>query len=195
MNRIEYAIKNLNGRILDVGFSVGELHLKLAEVFGEQNIYGIDIEVKRNSKRYKKASAEDKIPFRNNYFDSVFAGELIEHLHKPEKFVAEANRVLKINGVLILTTPNRDSLINRVFHNYHAPLHFSLFNFAELKSLLESNGFKVVDYYCQPYTEENSYGSRNKWSFGLRKALHYLLPKSLQEEMIVKAVKVLSDDG
>ncbi|MEM4390633.1 MAG: class I SAM-dependent methyltransferase [Candidatus Diapherotrites archaeon] len=189
MDRIEYALKNLNGKILDVGFSVGELHTKLVNAFGK-NVYGIDIEVKKNSKNYKKASAEKKIPFKSNYFDSIFAGELIEHLHKPKNFVKEANRVLKKNGVIIITTPNRDSLINRIFHNYHAPLHFSLFNFQELKSLLEENGFKVVDYYCQPYTEENSYGSKNKWSFAFRKILHYFLPKSLQEEMIVKSIKV-----
>jgi ubiquinone/menaquinone biosynthesis C-methylase UbiE len=189
MDRINFALSNLKGKILDVGFSVGELHSKLISRLGEKNVYGIDIEVKKETSHYKKASAE-KIPFKNGFFDSLLAGELIEHLHHPEKFVKEANRVLKKNGIIIITTPNRDSLINRIFKNYHAPLHFSLFNYLELKELLEKNGFKIEYFYCQPYTEENSYGSKNKWTFIFRKIIHEFLPKELQEEMIIKAIKV-----
>ena len=190
MDRIEFAVLNLKGRVLDVGFSVGELHNKLIAKLGKENVYGVDIEVKKDTSHYKRASAE-KMPFKGGFFDSVFAGELIEHLHHPEKFVRESGRLLKKGGVLIITTPNRDSLINRVFRNYHAPLHFSLFNYRELEELLEKNGFNVEHFFCQPYTEENSYGSKNGWTFTFRKLLHHFLPRSLQEEMVVKAVKVV----
>ncbi len=188
MDRIQFALQNLNGKILDVGYSIGGIHSRFVERFGSENIYGVDIETKVDTAHYKKSGAE-KIPFENNFFNSVFAGELIEHVQNPAKFLAEAARVLKSGGALIITTPNKDSLINRVFHNYETPIHISLFNYRQLEALLQETGFAVVRHYCQPYTGENSYGSKNRWTFALRSMLHVLLPRSLQEEMIVKAVK------
>ncbi|MFH1391816.1 MAG: class I SAM-dependent methyltransferase [Candidatus Diapherotrites archaeon] len=188
MERVEFALKNLNGKILDIGYSVGGIHQKFIEKFGKENIFGIDIETKKNTPNYKNASAE-KIPFEENEFDSVFAGELIEHLEKPELFLKETNRVLRKNGSLVLTTPNRKSLVNRIFKSYETPIHINLFNYPQLEKLLKKNGLKVEKFFCQPYSDENCYGSRNKWSFLFRKIVHYLLPRSLQEQMIVKAVK------
>ena len=188
MDRVEFALKNLKGKILDVGYSVGGIHENFRERFGTENIYGVDIETAKDSAHYKRASAE-KIPFPANTFDSVFAGELIEHVEKPGLFVKEAARVLKNGGVFILTTPNKKSFVNRVFHSYETPIHISLFDYHGLRKLLESSGFEVEKFFCRPYSSENCYGSRNKWTFIFRKALHYLLPRPLQEQMIVKAVK------
>lgn len=188
MDRVEFALQNLRGKILDVGYSVGGIHSRFIEKFGKENLYGVDIETEKDTEHYKRSSAE-KIPFKDNMFDSAFAGELIEHVEKPGPFVQEVRRVLKKGGCMIITTPNKDSLVNRVFHNYETPIHISLFNYPELKALLEKNGFEVEKFYCQPYCEENAYGSRNKWTFVLRSILHHFLPRPLQEEIIVKAVK------
>ncbi len=188
MERVEFALNNLNGKILDIGYSVGGIHQKFLEKFGRENLYGVDIETEKDTEHYKRSTAE-KIPFKDNFFDSVFAGELIEHVEKPAIFLKETARVLKKGGMLILTTPNRKSLVNRVFHSYETPIHISLFNYPALENLLKEKGFRVEKFYCQPYSGENCYGSRNKWSFIFRKALHHVLPRSLQEQMIVKAVK------
>lgn len=189
MDRVEFALQNLSGKILDVGYSVGGIHQKFLEKFGQKNIYGVDIETKKDSAHYKKASAQ-KIPFKPNFFDSVFAGELIEHVESPAKFLAQTNRVLKKGGVIIITTPNKDSLVNRITHSYETPIHISLLNYKELKELLEKNGFEVQEYIGMRYSEENCYGSKNKWSFFFRNLLHNFLPASLQEEMVFKAIKV-----
>lgn len=189
MDRVEFALRNLHGKILDAGYSVGSIHSRFLGRFGRQSVYGVDIETKKDSAHYKKSTAE-KIPFRAGFFDSLFAGELIEHVKSPQKFLAEASRVLKKGGIIIITTPNRDSLINKIFHNYETPIHISLMNFGELGSVLRSNGFEVEENFCQPYSEENAYGSRNRWTFTLRALLHNFLPMGLQEQMIVMAVKV-----
>ncbi len=189
MDRVEFALENLHGKILDVGYSIGGIHTKFLEKFGAQNIYGVDIETKKNTAHYKRSTAE-KIPFRAGTFDSVFAGELIEHVQSPARFLKEAARVLRKGGIIIITTPNRDSLINRIFHNYETAIHISLMDFEGLEGVLRDNGFEVEERFCQPYSEENAYGSRNKWTFALRALLHSVLPVSLQEQMIVKAKKV-----
>ena len=187
-SRTDIIIGNINGKILDVGFTCGTLHEKLIEKFSRENIFGIDIEVKNKNEFDVEGSAED-LPFNDNFFDSIVAGELTEHLNNPDLFVKESQRVLKKGGKLILTTPNRDSLINRLFKSYHAPAHLSLFNFSELKKLLEKNGFVIDFYCCFPYTSESNYGSKFSFFFPFRNLIHFLLPKSLQENMVLVCTK------
>jgi SAM-dependent methyltransferase len=47
-------------------------------------------------------------------FDAVFAFNLIEHLPHPKEFLAEAHRVLKKGGVLVVETPIQESLFHRM---------------------------------------------------------------------------------
>jgi len=54
------------------------------------------------------------LPFENNYFDFFFAGEIIEHLFDSRFFLKEIHRVLKINGYLILSTPNLARIDDRL---------------------------------------------------------------------------------
>src|SRR3989344_6470667 len=158
MDRVEFALQNLSGKILDVGYSVGGIHQRFIEKFGTRNVYGIDIETWENSEHYKRASAEH-IPFDDSFFDSIFAGELIEHVYTPEIFLREANRALKKGGAIIITTPNQKSLINRIFRSYQTRIHVSLFDEASLRKMLGQGGFAVEKFYCQPYSGENCYGS------------------------------------
>ena len=47
-----------------------------------------------------------KVPFHDNYFDAVVAGEVIEHLEEPQKLLDEMERICKPNGIIVLSTPN-----------------------------------------------------------------------------------------
>ena len=53
-----------------------------------------------------------KLPFADNEFDCLVAGEVIEHLHKPAKAVKEWCRVVRPGGQLVITTPILDSPSN-----------------------------------------------------------------------------------
>ena len=89
-------------------------------------ICGIDLDprVEHNNKldEGKHANA-DRIPYRDNFFDVVFADNVMEHLDNPEKVFAEISRVLKPGGVLLFKTPNRNHympLIARLTpHRFH----------------------------------------------------------------------------
>ncbi|MFH0955492.1 MAG: methyltransferase domain-containing protein [Candidatus Micrarchaeota archaeon] len=189
MDRVEFVLQNLRGKILDVGFAACSLHGKIKKKFPRKNIFGVDSEPVPKNANYKRGSAE-KIPFEDKQFDSIMAGELIEHLHRPELFVQEAHRLLKKNGIMIITTPNRKSLINRLTRTYHASLHFSLFSIPELTAVLEKNGFAVEKLFCLPYNEESSPGSRHKRFYAVRKAVHFLVPiDSFREEIVLLARK------
>ena len=124
ISRAELVVNAVNGKVLDVGYVSGDLHNSIRKKISGKNLFGLDTHVKKQTKNHRKGTAE-KIPFEKNYFDCVVAGELIEHVKKPALFLKEANRVLKNNGLLIITTPNKKSLINRVFHSYETKYHIS----------------------------------------------------------------------
>jgi len=48
-------------------------------------------------------------PFEDNTFDYITAGELIEHIEKPEDLIKEMARILKPGGTFALSTPNEES--------------------------------------------------------------------------------------
>jgi len=132
-------------------------------------------------------------PIKENSLDLVIAGEIIEHIFNPIKFIMECHRILKKKGELILSTPNICSLKNRfkVFLNqlpeYCAePLdnesyerHIVDFNFPTIIKILESNGFKIIK------KTSNGIISHSKLLWPL-----ILTPPSFGETIIIKAKKL-----
>lgn len=111
----EYVQKD--ARILDLGCGIGlSLHI-LAQIF--PNIIGCDIDEKAlqacdkilkevgvKSIGLKKYNGH-KLPFPDNTFDAVLSIEVIEHVKSPNLMLKEIERVLKREGFLIITTPNK----------------------------------------------------------------------------------------
>lgn len=86
-------------------------------------------------------------------FEVVFAGELIEHLSNPGSFLQRAREHLVAGGKLVLTTPNRYSILafSRVLRtgrvpSYAKPIaaHVLYFDADALSSLLVRHGFREV---------------------------------------------------
>lgn len=132
------------------------------------------------------------IPLKDNSIDIVLAGEIIEHLFSPFKFIREIHRILKKGGVLILSTPNTCSFINRIkmllgdLPAYCAePLddesferHIADFNLPVLIKILEGSGFKIAK------------KTSNGVIFHSKSLLpEVLTPPSMGETLIIKAVK------
>jgi len=88
-------LKFLKGKILDIGCSYGIFHKHVIErgrkIGGE--VYGLDVEVTNYRENIVKGDAH-LLPFKDESFDSVFAGEIIEYLTNSE-FLKEIERVLK----------------------------------------------------------------------------------------------------
>lgn len=105
-----------------------------------------------------------ELPFQDESFDVVVLGEVIEHFTSdPVGCLEKARRVLKEDGMLIVTTPNSLSAVNRIKRflgqgdrlTYQSPVmvsgnrylygHHRLFCMDELQELLEKAGYQVCD--------------------------------------------------
>lgn len=112
-NRINYSISfgniDNNKKILDVGCGIGYLLKAIRKKNEECELNGIDfnINVKSLSISNCKIKIEDvkKLSFENNYFDIVYALDVLEHIKEVEMAIKEIKRVLKPNGKLIITGP------------------------------------------------------------------------------------------
>lgn len=133
-----------NGKTLDVGFgNVPNQFLK--------NPVGLDIAKALKPKNYSEivVGSACNMPFKDEKFDNVIAGEIVEHLENPCKFYREAYRVLKSKGRLIISTPNPCNPIsiikNELFDRY--PIlsdHINEIPPHIVKLQIENNGFKLL---------------------------------------------------
>lgn len=148
------------GKLLDVGTERGTTAEKLVKMGFDVTAVDVDkLSVQKARKRGIKAFQidvqEEALPFQARYFDTVWAGEIIEHLIDPLNFFSEVRRVLKDDGVFVFTVPNITSLKNRVrvllcmmpqFACGYTSLwhgHMRDYNIAEVRALLAKSGFEV----------------------------------------------------
>jgi 2-polyprenyl-3-methyl-5-hydroxy-6-metoxy-1,4-benzoquinol methylase len=85
------------------------------------------------------------IPFAPETFDVVVSLETLEHVPDPDRALAELIRVTKVNGRIVITTPNYLSLvglwriylrlIGRRFHEVGQPINHPLMLFGRIRRL------------------------------------------------------------
>lgn len=105
----------------------------------------------------------DPYPYPDEHYNTVLCCELIEHLFAdPMHLMSEVNRILKLGGHLVLTTPNIASLrgIAAILQGYHPGFfpaylrpaasaegdarHNREYTPSEIRQLLENSGFTVT---------------------------------------------------
>jgi len=108
-------------RFLDIGCGDIFLSKNIITTCNIETYYGVDISENGVSEanllgiKAKKLDINvEKLPYQDNYFDFILAGEIIEHLFDPDIFLSEVYRVLQKDGYFILTTPNLASWHNRI---------------------------------------------------------------------------------
>lgn len=86
------------------------------------------------------------IPLPDNCMDVVVSFETIEHHDKHQEMADEIRRVLKPDGILIISSPNRPVYTEQSGH--HNEFHVKELDFSELNDLLRSR-FHQVRYFGQ----------------------------------------------
>ncbi|MDB5194414.1 MAG: Methyltransferase type 11 [Parcubacteria group bacterium] len=146
-------------RILDVGCAGGYFGEEVKKK-GDCEFIGIDISEKSVAEAKTKIDGafvvdiqSEKTNFPNDHFDAIIFSEVIEHLLFPEKALEELKRIMKKDGVLIITTPNLLVFSNRVRmlfgkfeykdFTYFERGHIHFFTVASLRKLLKEEGFMI----------------------------------------------------
>lgn len=139
------------GRVLEIGCGFGHLLEWLTDRY---QVFGTDIntwslaQAHQNVPRghFALLSADDSITFPDQVFQIVVAKHVVEHLSHPEQAIAEISRVLATGGMLLMATPNLDSLMRSVkkenWIGYKDPTHISLKRPADWIRLLNDNNIR-----------------------------------------------------
>jgi SAM-dependent methyltransferase len=116
------------------------------QVFGTDINFWALSQARRNIPQghFLMVSAENLRVFPQNAFQIVVAKHVVEHLQNPESAIAEMSRVLSPGGLLLLATPNLDSVMRDVkkesWIGYKDKTHISLKSPATWMGMLQDHG-------------------------------------------------------
>jgi len=140
-------------KILDIGCGSGEFLSNISSNIFEK--YGLEINPSGYSECRRKQLEVFNIDlnearFGSDSFDVITMWHVLEHSDKPGDLLQEARRILKSNGILIIATPNIDSLGFRYggknwFH-LDSPRHLILYNRDSLGFIVGKAGFRVENF-------------------------------------------------
>ena len=150
------------GRMLDLGTGPGHIPLLVCARIPGASVVGIDLSrhMLAHAERHRLASpfaarvefrvADAKgLDFEDASFDTVFSNTILHHIPDPRPFLAEARRVLKPGGVLLVRdlyrppTPERALELVRLHAAEASPCQQELFH-ASLKAALTRDELRAV---------------------------------------------------
>jgi 2-polyprenyl-3-methyl-5-hydroxy-6-metoxy-1,4-benzoquinol methylase len=176
------------GRILDVGCSTGYF-LNAARLSFEP--YGV--EPSRWASRFarevlsidvRQGSLEDA-DFPESWFDVVTMNDVIEHLADPRSCLEKARKLLRVQGLLYVVTPNIASLSSRLLRGRWwglRPAHLYYFSPRTLEAMLSAVGFETVF--------KKSFGRIFTYGYWASRLSNYPRPVSATAKTIVRKLKV-----
>lgn len=151
----------LKGRILDFGCGPGYLMEKLIARgipvegvdFSEDSIAAVNKRLS-GSALFQGARHSPRLPVEqpDHSYDILFLVETIEHILTPllEPTLVELNRLLKVGGKIVITTPNRENLdalkvmCPECGCTFHRIQHVHTWSAESLTNLMNQFGFQTV---------------------------------------------------
>ena len=149
--KVEEFTSKKGGKILDIGCATG-VFLKEMENHG-WDAYGVE------PSRFAAGVAVnqmginvfngylDKANFDDNMFDVITLWDVFEHLPDPVTTLEIIKRILKPDGILVVTMPNTDSWDRKIFKQYWSgwdvPRHYHIFSDNAIEYLLRDYGFRI----------------------------------------------------
>ncbi|NQT04250.1 MAG: class I SAM-dependent methyltransferase [Planctomycetes bacterium] len=203
-----------NMKVLDVGCFIGYGETRLFSKAKE--IVAIDrddnaLEFARQNRslpnvNFKKVDAKH-LPFSDETFDIVIAFQLIEHISPDEtgRFLSDVQRVLKMNGLLFVVTPNRKFRLLPFQRPFNSE-HFREFTAKGLYKILRTNfkDVKVKGIRAKEWIEEIERKRVRKSPYNvyirypLSRLINNILPDSIKillKKHITKKVKLFQRDN
>ncbi len=116
-------------------------------------------------------------------YDIVTLLDLIEHVNDPESFLKKVSPLIKKGGVLVIVTPDINSIATRLLGNrwwHYRTAHINFFNINSITYLLEKFGFVIEKKY------------RFAWNFTFFYLITRLMPSLKKKRGLQKTLKRLN---
>lgn len=174
------------GRLLDIGCSAG-FFLKVARDNGWET-YGLEMS-KDTAELARKRYGHEVISgtlhentYKPKYFDVITMWDVLEHVENPIKTMSIVNRILKDDGIVVLSTPNIDGLFPKASYgiskiiNYwphpEPPYHLFQFSKDSISKLLMLTGFDLLETGDERYSIKYVFGSLKDITKSIKKFLY-----------------------
>lgn len=144
LNLLKKYIKSKKNIILDAGCGTGA-EINYLKKFG--TVYGLDLSStavqfckKRGIKNIKTGDISN-MPYKENYFDLVFLMDVLEHTSNNLAVLKEIHRVLKPDGILVMTIPALPFIYSK--HD-RAQGHFKRYSKGDVQNITKKAHFKEL---------------------------------------------------
>jgi 2-polyprenyl-3-methyl-5-hydroxy-6-metoxy-1,4-benzoquinol methylase len=140
------------GRLLDVGCGSGDGLVFMSRL--GWRVEGVEVDpqavaVARSKGLLIHSGALKDQRFPDSQFDAITMSHVIEHVHDPIALMSECMRILKPNGMLVIITPNANSL----GHSFYGPSwvalepprHLHIFTLSALYKAAGIAGFSRIE--------------------------------------------------
>lgn len=160
--------------ILEIGCDCGATLLEIKNIYPNANVYGSEL----NERAAQIAShfatttvnniEETNLPYPEAMFDYIILGDVLEHLHNPQKTLQYCKTFLKDTGHIIASIPNlmhisvMEDLLKGYFTYTETGLldktHIHFFTYHEIVKIFQSSGYQITDMdnVVLPITEEQT---------------------------------------
>ncbi|MFH2104539.1 MAG: class I SAM-dependent methyltransferase [Chloroflexota bacterium] len=139
-------------RLLEIGSGMGHL---VSQLEGHFDTWAVDVNPWALAESQQVAvqtslslASAEALPFADASFGVVIIKHVVEHLERPERAIKELGRIVQGGGMLVLSTPNLDSLLKPWkgdrWIGYQDPTHIALKPPSEWLALLTGAGFKPL---------------------------------------------------
>lgn len=149
--RYRFAACHVRGKtVLDIASGEG-YGCHILQRAGAAKVIGVDVSAEAVAHARSKYGVDarvgdaEAIPLADQSVDLVVSFETVEHVPHPDKFIAEIVRILKPEGRLVMSTPNKDLYDHAHAHN---DFHCSEMTREEFQALL-SHSFEALTMHAQ----------------------------------------------
>ncbi|PCJ25136.1 MAG: hypothetical protein COA97_08285 [Flavobacteriales bacterium] len=165
---IPSSTKSESLKLLDIGCGEGHFTDVIKKEFKNFEVHGLDYSVSAIDYAHKTYPAINFItanayqpPYQDEYFDIVVCNNLWEHVPDPLQLLRAMKRVLKPNGLVIISTPSRYRFSNLIkvlvgqeiaFMSHY---HVTEYTIGQVKEQLRWEGFKIERVYSPSIPASN----------------------------------------
>jgi len=148
---ISFHTRTGSGRLLDIGCNEG----RTLKNYARNGFQAEGTELNETAAAVARAAGftvftgqlDDFIP--TVPYDVAVLSNVLEHSLDPKAMVRSVHRLLKPDGEVWISCPNRQSWLRAIFGrwwiNWHVPFHITHFSANTLRGLLEESGFRQIE--------------------------------------------------